>query len=386
MGRFARLLKKRRLRSRKSRANLKNLLLSLAAVPALGLAGNCYALTPPQESEVQFQYFFYKDWQAGDKDRMEINTPMAWVRTPLGQDDELKGSFVLDSMSGASPLYHDTLSGASQRGIEDSRRAADLNYTRNFDSFSLGLGGSVSNEDDYDSLGGNLEAAFWTPDQNTIFNVGLSLSADEISSTNDPTLDEEKDSWGAGFGVVQLLDKNSMLQSNFTYAGSDGYLNDPYKSFDLRPSSRDNWAWLNRYVLYFPEMDSSLHADYRIFRDSWGVIAHTYEVAWYQPLREVWMVSPRLRYYTQSRTDFYSRTFPPDDPGSSFFSADSRLGGFGAIGTGINLRRTLNDKTWVNFSCDYYQQRAGLKGGSEGSIGVPTLHAVALGIGFNVRF
>ncbi len=378
--------KKFKRRRRGCKAVLSKFLLGLAALPNMGLLDCAQALEPAKESEVQFEYFYYKDWQEGNDDRMEINTPMVWLRTPVGEKGEIEGSFVLDAMSGASPLYHDTLSGASSKGIEDSRRAADLTYNHYFERFSLGAGLSISNEDDYDALGANLSARIWTPDQNTIFNFGLSVSADDISSTNDPQLDESKDSLGAGVGVTQILNKNSLLQSNLTYANGDGYLSDPYKTFDLRPSSRDQFAWLNRYVLYFPNFDSSLHLDYRYFRDTWGVIAHTYEVVWHRPFGEVWMFSPRVRYYTQGRSDFYSRIFPPDEPGVNFFSADSRLAGFGAIGAGVSLRRNLSDKIWLNASLDYYEQRASLKSWSAGSIGVPDLHAVILGIGFNVKF
>ncbi|MBX7138470.1 MAG: DUF3570 domain-containing protein [Oligoflexia bacterium] len=365
---------------------VKNLLAAAALIPTIGAGINCHALGPAKETEVRFAYMSYRDWQAGQQDRMKINAPMTWFRTAAGEHVEVEGSFVLDAVSGASPLYHDTLSGASKKGIEDNRRAGDISATYFLESYSVTLGLSSSSEDDYDSNGVSAELRHWTPDNNTLFQLGVSASDDSITSTNDPSLDESKHSFGVGFGVSQILDKESVVQSNITLASADGYLTDSYKSMDLRPRSRDQFAWLNRYILYIPEQESSLHLDYRYFQDSWGISAHTFEAAYYQPLGSAWLVRPRLRYYTQDKAEFYSNLFPPDDPGSGFFSADQRLSGFGSVTAGLRIERQLGDKVFGNISYDYIRQQGSLESFSPGSPNLDPFNASILGIGMYMKW
>ena len=58
-------------------------------------------------------------------------------------------------------------------------------------------------------------------------------------------------------------------------------------------------AWLTRYRRHFPAPGGTLQAEYRYYRDDWGIRAHTLEVGWQQALGERWAVRPALRYYTQ---------------------------------------------------------------------------------------
>ncbi len=378
---------KRKARRQCSASSLHRLLLSAAAaLPCIGLPMRVHSQSTEVTHEARLEYFFYQDWQAGYDKRMRINSPMAWARSSIGEHDQIEGSFVYDAMSGASPQYHDTLSGASGKGIEDAREAGDIALTHTMEEMSVSVGTSFSHEDDYDSIGGTLETRFWSEDRNTIVGLGFSGSSDQVGSTNDSTLDESKRALGGGIGITQILTPRAMMQSNLTYASSDGYLSDPYKTLDLRPRSRDQWAWLTRYVLYVPQFDSSLHADYRLFRDSWGVIAHTYALSYHQPLGEAWMITPRLRYYSQSKADFYENTFPPENPGDEFYTADQRMSGFGSVTAGVKISRSFMSDLSVQLSVDYLREEGGWKLWSEGSPGLDPISALILGIGMHYRF
>lgn len=362
------------------------LIAGAAAIPGI-MPMNAHAIGPAKEAEAQFSYMSYRDWQAGDPgNRIRVNAPMAWFKAPVAEKTEIEGTFVLDTISGASPLYHSTLSGASGVGIEDKRKSVDLSLTQYFEKFSITVGGSYSTEDDYDSTGGSVEVRYWTPDNNTIFSLGGGTSHDVIGSTNDPTLDETRRTDGVGAGVTQIVDETTMVQSNVTASFANGYLSDPYKTFDLRPRSRDQWAWLTRYVHYVPSQDASLHLDYRLYHDSWDITAHTFEVAWYQPLGEKWLVRPRLRYYSQGKAEFYHDYFPPDDPGSNFYSADQRLGGFGSFTPGFRVERELAPKARAHLAVDYMQQRGAFRLGSPGSPGLETFSAIFFGLGVDFKF
>ena len=79
------------------------------AITALGATGDVLAQSRSEETKIQFQYSYYKDWQQGGEDRMDVHAPQILLTTPVGDASELEAGFVYDSVSGASPMYHDTL-------------------------------------------------------------------------------------------------------------------------------------------------------------------------------------------------------------------------------------------------------------------------------------
>jgi hypothetical protein len=338
------------------------------------------------ENEIRFQYSYYRDWQDGGEERMTVRAPQAWFLSPVTDSTEVEGSFVLDTVSGASPLYHDTLSGASEAGIEDERLAGDIKVTEYLDGYSIGVGVSYSHEDDYDSGGGSLELRSWNEDKSRVYSFGIGGHHDQITSTNDPELDESNNSGNLLFGITQIIDRISLLQANITIASTDGYQTDPYKSADERPQSRDEAALLLRYVRYIEQFESSLHADYRYFFDSWGVLSHTLELQWYQPVSEHWTLRPSWRYYTQSKADFYSSFFPPPESGEGFYSADHRLSGFGAMTIGLKAIRDFGDGFTTHLGIDFYQQRGRMKLFGEGSPGLDPFYELFFSCGFSKRF
>jgi hypothetical protein len=363
-----------------------NALLSAAlALPGLGLANDAAAQTPPEAPTVRIRYSNYQEYQAGKENRMKIHAPMAMLDTPIGENNRLEATYVFDGMSGASPYYLDSLSGASGTGIHDTRRAGDMKFTHYFKHFSVGLGGRVSDEEDYLSRGGLVDARVWTPDKNTTFSLGFSFDSDDISSTQSPDFGDDRRSQGYLFGITQILTPNSALQSNLTFSHGRGYHSDPYKPFDNRPRSREGWSWLSRYILYFPEMESSLHADYRFFIDSWGIKSHMLEVAWYQPFGTAWMFRPSVRYYTQSAAQFFQDSYPPQEFGD-LYSADQRMGDFGSIGAGLKLIRELGRGFSADIAFEAFLQKPELKLGGDGYDNIKDFYAGFLSVGLSKKF
>jgi hypothetical protein len=316
---------------------------------------------------------------------MRVHAPMLSLRTPVGEQTEVEGSLVIDSMSGASPLYHDTLSGASGKGIQDVRRAGDMKVSRYFERFSIGVGGGVSAEDDYFSEGGFLESKIWSEDKNTIVSFGGGGHYDEITSSDSSLFQDHRRTWDYGAGVTQILTPLSQVQTNITYSNSDGYLSDPYKGLDYRPRSRDQWAWLIRYVQALPEWGGSLHSDYRYYWDSWDVHSHTFEVALYQPINDSWAVVPVVRYYSQGAASFFSSVYPPEDF-EGFYSADQRVSAFGSVTTGIKFVKDFGSGWSADTRFDFLQQHASWKLGSGGSSRIDPFYGYFFVLGLNKKF
>jgi hypothetical protein len=65
----------------------------------------------PDQGLIALKFLDYRDWQPG-ADRMRVRSPSMYVLKPLSDTLVAEGSLVYDSMSGASPLYYNALSGA----------------------------------------------------------------------------------------------------------------------------------------------------------------------------------------------------------------------------------------------------------------------------------
>jgi len=355
-------------------SKINSILGAALAIPAVGASFSAEAQQAPAENSIiKFFYADYKDYD-GDSSRMRVQEPIAWARTSLGNNFEAEGSFSLDSMGGASPYYHNTLTGASGSGVDDIRRAGDLKVTKYFDRFSIGLGGVVSDEDDYLSRGGLVEGKVWTEDKNTTFTFGMGGNSDEITSSIQESLDESRRTYNFVVGITQVIDANSIIQTNLTYNTANGYLSDPYKTLDNRPGGREEWILLNRYNRYFEDLDGSFHGDYRLFTDSWGITAHTIDLAWYQPLGTMWTVRPGFRYYSQDSADFFLSDFPPEVI-EGFMSADQRISGFGGITLSAKIIAELGHGFSADAQAGFMEQRAEWKLGSGGSSVIDPFYA-----------
>jgi hypothetical protein len=343
-------------KKKKAKNVISRLTKAAASIALIGSSISAQAQSAPTQTTVSVAYAHYDESQKGGESRMRVNAPMAFVRAPIGERDAIEASFVYDSMSGASTYYLSSLTGASGQGVEDNRSAGDLKYTHYFERSSLGLGTILSDEDDYNSKSAFLESKWWTEDKNTVLTAGVSLSDDDISSTLNSDLDENRTTSGYLLGVQQVIDEISVFQSNLTFSSADGYLSDPYKTFDNRPQSRDAIAWLNRYIRYIESADASLHADFRYFADSWGINSQTLDLAWYQPFLENWLLRPSIRYYSQTGADFFTGQYPPENF-ESIYSADQRVGPFGSISIGLKLAYQISEGLELGVTTEFQEQR-----------------------------
>ncbi|GAB6041404.1 DUF3570 domain-containing protein [Endothiovibrio diazotrophicus] len=362
----------------------KSLSALMAAAAALHVVTPAGAGEATDHTEMAFKYLDYIDYQK-DQDRIHVRAPMAWLRAPLDERTEVTGTLVMDSVSGASPWYLSTLSGASGKGISEWRRALDLKVTRYFDRLTVGFSAGVSSENDYLSQSLGLDLRYDSDDRNTTYAVGIGHAGDRIGSTNNAWLSETRSTRDLFAGVTRVIDPLSIVQSNLSYSDGSGYYDDPYKPLDHRPDNRRKLAWLTRYRRFIPDWDAALSADYRYYRDSWGVRAHSIELALQQPLKDGWSLRPSVRYHTQDAADFFQASFPPATFGS-IYSADQRLASFGAVTLGLKVSKEVNDQLTLDFGVERYRQRASLHWGSDGSPNLEPFDARILFAGLNYRF
>lgn len=327
--------------------------------------------------------------------------------------DDLKLQFngVRDVMAGASPRYNKLSHGQivhvlSNATIWDRRDAMDFraDYAMSSD-LKWGLNAGTSKENDYISDYVNVDNNWQINNKMTTIHSGFGYSADTIwavthkdgvQEINNPAKQGDKAVWKGLFGVTQLLDKDSLVQANITFTSSNGYLSDPYKQawinslnttvYDHRPGYKQQTNILFGYERHFQNLNSAaLSGNYQFYADDWGVIAHTFEINWQQPLPFGMMLSPRGRFYAQSAAYFYQPFFYTTRA-DGIYSSDYRLASFGSLNGGVQLSREFFDRLKLTAAIDFYARKKSYAFGSGPGIGQDDFTSSMYTIAMNVKF
>jgi hypothetical protein len=357
---------------------------------ALALPGIAAAQTAPESALIGFKYLYYKDYQPG-LDRIEVNSPSLYLLTPLGSSWSLEGALVVDSLSGATPRWHSSISSASR--MEDERTAGDLRITRYFRRAAFDFGVAYSTEDDYESRALSANLRLSTDDNNTTLSMGAGYTDDTIKPNPGSAVSQDESKRINDFivGVTQVVTANDIVQANLTYARGRGYYSDPYKFLDNRPRERDQTALLLRWNRHVPSTGGTLRSSYRFYDDSFDITASTVGLEWAQPIRGV-VVTPSVRYHTQSAASFYVDPIPGTDvpplvsSQPPYYSADHRLSAFGAYTAGLKVAVPLGKSWLVDAKADYYEQRGEWRIGGEGSPGLAPFKAQFYQVGLYYRY
>jgi hypothetical protein len=365
------------------------------ALPILALPVKAGAA---EVGEVGFTLLGYKE-----RGLMNITEPLLWGRAEFLESWEVRASLAVDIISGASPQLVSNASGKPVQtitgaSIEDHRGTGDVKVTKRFGDFSLGVSGAYSKEEDYKSKAFGIEGRADLNQRNTTLIAGFAQSKDRVGSSDDPRLDEPRDTKEYLVGITQVLSATALVSSTIAFSRGRGWYNDPYKltfTFfpsgppiivpDLRPDHRNSAAWLTRFRNHFPAVGGTLQADYRFFTDDWGIRAHTLEVAWQQAIDARWSVRPSLRYYTQNAADFYSPVVPSRPP-PPVHSSDQRLAAFGGLSPSLRGILHLDDKLTIEATVGYVYNAHNLRFGGSGSDAFETLRAYYAIVGITRAF
>ncbi len=279
---------------------------------------------------------------------------------------------------------------------------------------TLSVGASFSTEYDYTHLGLNARVARDFNERNTTLSAGFAIATDEIDpvgGTPDPLVPmrdatEDDDDSGDDFsdgerrgtqskdvldfvlGVTQVLSRNTIVQVNYSYSDSSGYLTDPYKVvtvvdpstglavprvppsgvdgpdhlylYESRPDAR---AKHSLYAQAKHNMGGTvLDVSYRYMTDDWDIDSHTIDTRLRWPLGARSYLEPHLRYYTQTEANFYTVSVQDGVPMPAYASNDYRLGRFNAITAGLKYGWETRGGNDMSVRLELYQQRGDVPG------------------------
>jgi hypothetical protein len=361
----------------------------LAAAMLLPGMSAVHAETPPERGAISVKYLYYKEDQPG-LDRIQVRSPAISVLAPVAGEWSIAASATTDDVSGATPRYHTAVSGASRQ--DDRRKAGDVTVTRYFPRGTLSVGAAFSTENDYRSRALNLQGTYSSEDKNTTWALGVGGSDDTINPVNLLVVNEGRQTVSALAGVTRVLTPIDIAQLTFTHSKGHGYFSDPYKLVDNRPRNRDQSTALMQWNHRFVQYGGTSRLSYRFYHDSFGIDAHTLGAEYVQSLAHGWTLTPSVRFYSQSKADFYfdpvydTRFGPPFPVGyvfgsTAFTSADQRLSAFGAVTVGFKAAKQI-DRDWsVDLKLERYEQRGAWRAFGSGSPGLDPLRAVSVQLG-----
>jgi hypothetical protein len=336
---------------------------------------------------VQFKTLDYRETQPGAR-RVDVQAAAVSVLAPVGESAAMSASWTVDSISGASPLYHTQ----KLTRLKDFRRAWTLGGTVYANSNSLGITVSNSQENDYFSRAAGVVGSWSSADRNTTVSYGAGASFDLIRPVYGGFQDRKRVR-DALVGLTQVVTPHDIVQFNLSSAWSEGNHTEPYKILEERPRFRRTIRMLARWNHHRGDSGQILRSSYRISGDTWGVRTHTAAVEWLQPLGRGWSLTPSLRGYLQTAARFYlpvdsaiapSPPFPPID--ANFYSADQRLSAFGGWTTGLRLDKAITPKVSVDLKVEHYEQRSGWAWDGHGDAGLAPFRARWLQFGLTARF
>jgi hypothetical protein len=294
--------------------------------------------------------------------------------------------------------------------FRDNRFAASADISRLLGRLTtVSLGSHLSFESDYSSVGFN---AGFTRDffqKNTTVGMSGSYSHDIASPSggvplglsvvpppdttgggedDDDEREGEGDDDGRGTGIghagkdvvdfvigaTQVLNRATVLRMNYSFDHASGYQNDPYKVisavqphagtepgepveylYESRPDTRTKHALFGEALRSLGR--HTLDLSYRYFWDTWGITSTTAEASFAWRFARGSSIEPHLRWYRQSRADFYHPFLIHGDTAPAYASADSRLADFDAYTIGLKYTLPAYHDSRISLSGEYYFQR-----------------------------
>ncbi|GJM43252.1 MAG: hypothetical protein DHS20C21_00940 [Gemmatimonadota bacterium] len=395
--------------------------------------------TPVDAIEVSSANLVYSE-----SNRVTVLETRGSLRADFGDRNTLTILTTFDSLTGASPngavpsplpqVFTRASGGGSYTmppgetpvddSFEDTRIAGSASLARSLGRMTtMNLGASYSTEFDYESVGIDARIAHDVFQRNTTLSLGLSRSFDTVDPVGGPPVPlatmrrgglpqpkaegpEHKAVTDAVIGVTQVVDAVTLVQMNYAFHHSSGYLTDPYKLvsvvqaedavspgtpfeyvYEKRPGSRTKHALYGRAKRAL-DLDV-LDVSYRYLWDDWGVRSHTIEGRYHWEATSAHGLEPQLRYYRQVAADFFAYHLVDGAEKPVNVSADARLADLHSWTAALQYRYRFTGGSRLAARLGYYRQDG--DGPTDTPFGAmkdrdlfPTLNAIISQISFTI--
>jgi len=362
----------------------RTLMAALFALAAVGRA----AVLPDDRADL-----LWHDWQGGG---VTVDGPSILVRKSVNDSLSFAANYYVDMISSASV---DVLSTASPYKEKRTQGSISADYLHGSTTYSLGF--IQSHEPDYRANTGFFSVSQSMFGDLTTISFGYTRGWDKVGE--DSYLngryadggrittwvgDADHRNWQAS--ISQILTRNLLMSLNVETDESDGYLQSPYRTAryidpeglvqteaQVTPNTRTGNAASLQLKYYLP-WHAALDGNYRLYHDTWGILAHTIGAGYTQPISTSWTLNGTARYYKQGAATFYGDLFPFEDS-QNFMSRDRELAQYHDLTLGLGASWQFHpswprwiEKGTLNFSYnrmhiaynDFHNYTVG--GGTEG--------------------
>jgi hypothetical protein len=394
--------------SRRRRQGLPRRLRELPWIAA-GL-GAFVARDASGQSSVDAQFLFYKE--SGGRTQV-LNPLILWNQDFGRSGGQLSLNLGYDSISGASPTggypTSDVTTSASgtvtasgnipEANYTDTRKSVGLSYGRRFGANLPTVNLTYAKENDYTARGFGLTDSWTLVDGRATLHLGVAFSRDIVSPVKNPEtnpsgadLKYPKNTNGFSVGWTWVFGERDLADISFSLMNLSGYLTDPYKVAPVgtpdsnvnvpenRPDTRSRRAVVLKYAHYFL-WGASVNVLYRFYNDDWSITANTIDVTYNQKIGAGWIVSPEIRFYSQTGASFYANIFPV---AQTYMSSDYRLSAFGSFLAGLKVTHRIYDSLSANIGVTYLSQQSSdpirLAPSSPGTRGSTTVSAADMNV------
>ena len=266
--------------------------------------------------------------------------PALLVRKSIADKVSLAGSYYVDAVSNASI---DVVTTASPYRETRTEYGFSADYV--YRDSQITLATSSSQEPDYTANRIGLDVSQEVFGGMTSVSLGFTRGSDKVGKRNAPEFSDVARHWQYRFGVTQILTPRWIMSANLEALADDGFLGSPYRVArvfgaavpERNPRTRSARAVKFRVIGDLGSRDA-LHADYRYYRDTWDIKAHTTELGYSRYVGEAWLADAFLRLHTQKAALFYSDNASSE---TLYVSRNRQLSTFTSVGLGSKLAYTL---------------------------------------------
>lgn len=320
-------------------------------VPGAGAAGSATGPAQPATplgvtAEARTNYY-------ADNDGNRIVTPTVAVAGNIGETWTLAGHAALDMMTCASV---DVVSAATSRGyFQENRQEYGAAVTGKKEQLGVTLGAVRSTENDYSSATASLAISDEFAQRNATLSLAYSFTGSKVGRAHDPNFSRRLDSHALTLSWTQVLGRQWIGQLSGFVGVLDGFQSSVYRFVHFSDGSHGPEVApdfrLREAVA--AELRGSLSPSwftglsYRLYLDTWGLLAHTGEVTLTYAATDWLSVRIRDRGYLQRGATFYQSVF---ERPMRYMSIDRELGtmrgNLMGVKLAIDLGRPGRSSTW----------------------------------------
>jgi hypothetical protein len=307
--------------------------------------------------------------EAGGPLHMNVIVPSAAASVDLGEPATVHVGWTADIVSGASVAVVDApaskVDAISSATVLDTRHAFTGGFTLRDHTASVDVNYTHAFEHDYLSNSFSATARTELFERNTGLEISYARAFDQVcdeAGTFDPVMKPRMDTSTGCFTSDKLHTSRDLaihtLQGGWTQAWTPrfttqvtttaqvlhGFQSNPYRAVrigktaaqEYEPKDRARYALGAGARYWLTPLASALSVDGRAYRDTWGIVSLSGELAYDQTLGGAFRLRARGRYYTQNSATFYSDDYVLD-PRGRYFTGDRELSEMRSLLVGVAL-------------------------------------------------